>query len=84
LDKKIVELKTMKRGYEARAIDHENQGQRLQFINSELERAKKHWAIAEKNRLISMEIQKDIKSFEVKKGMLLEGNEIDVFESQAS
>jgi len=60
IDNKINELQEMKRGYESKAIRHDNQAQRLQFIEGELQNAKRNWKIAEDNRKIAQRIQKEI------------------------
>lgn len=67
MDQKIQELQEMKRGYVAKALNHANQAERLQFINGELQTAKKHWKLADENRRIAMQIQKQIDELKVQK-----------------
>jgi len=67
----IEKLKSMKKGYESKALYHENQAERLQFIQQEMQTAKKHWIMAEENREIAKKIQKDIDALEEKKQSLL-------------
>lgn len=67
IDQKIEELQAMKRGYEAKALNHANQADRLQFIQGELQTAKRHWKIADDNRRIALQIQKQIDELKVQK-----------------
>lgn len=67
----IEKLKKMKKGYESKALYHENQAERLQFIQQEMQTAKKHWIMAEENRDIAQKIQQDIDKLEEKKQGLL-------------
>jgi len=67
IDNQIAELEDMKKGYEAKAIKHANQAERLQFINGELQTAKKHWKLAEDSRRIATRIQKEIDELKIKK-----------------
>lgn len=63
----IKELKEMKRGYAAKALYHESQAIRIQFIKDQLQIAKRHWNIAESNREIASKIQIEIKELKEKK-----------------
>ncbi|NGX35104.1 MAG: hypothetical protein K1060chlam1_01474 [Candidatus Anoxychlamydiales bacterium] len=67
IDKKINELEEMKRGYEAKAIKQANQAQRLQFIEGELQAAKKNWRLAEDNRKIVVRLQKEIDELKIER-----------------
>jgi len=67
LDKKILELEDMKKGYEAKAIKHANKAERLQFVEGQLQVAKKHWKLADENKKIADEIQKQIDELQVRK-----------------
>ncbi|HSW72746.1 MAG TPA: hypothetical protein VLG44_05010 [Chlamydiales bacterium] len=67
----IEKLQKIKKGYESKALYHENQAERLQFIQQEMQTAKKHWIMAEENREIAKKIQKDIDQLEEKKQELL-------------
>jgi len=71
IDRKINNLEEMKRGYDSKAIRHSNQAQRLQFIEGELQVAKRHWKLAEDNRKIAIRIQKEIDLLKVQKMQLL-------------
>ncbi len=73
IDQQIEELKELKRGYEGRALSHENQAEQLQFIQGELSEAKRHWRIAEDNRAVAKKIQQDIDELERRKAELLKG-----------
>lgn len=70
IDKKINELQDMKRGYESKAIRQDNQAQRLQFIEGELQNAKRNWKLAEDNRKIALRIQKEIDELKVQRMQL--------------
>jgi hypothetical protein len=80
IDGKIDELRKMKRGYEAKALQHESMGQRLQFVEKELLTAKKHWQLADKNRQIARKIEYDIEAYEQKKQELVEALNADMSE----
>ncbi|HEU64423.1 MAG: hypothetical protein KR126chlam4_00950 [Candidatus Anoxychlamydiales bacterium] len=67
IDKKINELEEMKRGYESKAIKQVNQAQRLQFIEGELQAAKRYWRAAEDNRKIVTRIQKEIDELKIER-----------------
>jgi len=60
LTKKITELKDIKRGFIAKALRHENQAQRLQFIDGEELEARKHAKRAEKYKLAASKVQQEI------------------------
>jgi ribosomal protein L9 len=64
---KITELKEIKRGFIAKALMHENQAQRLQFINGEELEAKKHAILASKYRLASKKVQQVINQLKKEK-----------------
>lgn len=74
LQDQITEFQNMKRGYVARALKHENQAQRLQFMNGEYLTAKRHWELAKENRIIAEKIQIDIDRLEEKRQDLLQEN----------
>lgn len=67
INQKIDELQEMKRGYEAKALNHANTAERLQFIDGELQTAKKHWKLADDNRRIVQQIQKQIDELKIQK-----------------
>jgi len=72
VESKIKELEEMKRGYEAKALSHDSQGDRLQFIQGELDRARMHWELAEQNRQVAKKLQQDIDAYHLKRNQLLE------------
>jgi len=65
---KIDFLKEKKMKYESKAINAENQAQRIQFQEGQLQEAKRLWQEAEINRQISNELQKKIDELEKLKG----------------
>jgi len=67
IDKKINELEVMKRGYEAKSIKQANQAQRLQFIQGELQTAKRYWKASEDNKKIAIRIQKEIDELKIER-----------------
>lgn len=67
INKKIAELEEMKKGYEAKAIKHANNGERLQYIEGQLQIAKKHWKLAEEYKKIVEKIQVEIDELKAKK-----------------
>ncbi|NGX33392.1 MAG: hypothetical protein K1060chlam4_01457 [Candidatus Anoxychlamydiales bacterium] len=67
IDRKINELEEMKRGYESKAIKQVNQAQRLQFIEGQLQEAKRYWRAAEDNRKIATRIQKEIDELKIER-----------------
>jgi len=72
LTKKITELEDVKRGFIAKALRHENQAQRLQFIDGEELEAKKHAKIAAKYQLAAKKVQQEIDQLEREKCILSE------------
>jgi hypothetical protein len=71
IDQRIEELKQMKKGYEAKAIYHDNQAQRLQFIEGQLQLAKNHMKLADANREVAKKIQSEIDLLEARKQVLM-------------
>ncbi|MBN2479644.1 MAG: hypothetical protein JXA94_05400 [Parachlamydiales bacterium] len=71
LDSKIKNLEEMKRGYISSAIKHENQAQRLQFINGQQQYAKRHWQQADENRRIAERIQKEIDDLKIQRQVII-------------
>ncbi len=67
INKKIAELEEMKKGYEARAIKHANNAQRLQFVEGQLQIAKKHWKLADEYKKIVEKIQSEIDELKAQK-----------------
>ncbi|MBS0626507.1 MAG: hypothetical protein JSS32_10705 [Verrucomicrobia bacterium] len=71
IDREIAELEDMKRGYEARAIRHENLGQMQQSESKYTLETRRHYQLAEQNREIAEKIQLDIDRLQEKKQALL-------------
>ena len=72
IDQEISELKGMKRGYEAKALRHENLGETRQFESEYTLETRRHYQLAEQNRQIAKKIQADIDRLEEKKKTLLQ------------
>jgi hypothetical protein len=60
IDQQIQELEDMKRGFEARALRHENQAERLQFDDQAYLETRRHNQLAEENRAKAAAVQKEI------------------------
>lgn len=75
INKKIAELEEMKKGYEAAAIKHSNQADRLQFIDGQLQLAKKHWKLADSYKEIAKKIQDEINDLEQQKVKIQKNDE---------
>lgn len=67
IDREINRLEEMKKGYEARALRHENQAERLQFDDQAALETRRHNQIAEENRKKADVLQKEIDSLKEKK-----------------
>lgn len=74
IDQKIEELERVKRGYEAKAFRHENQGERKQFQQDQTLESRRHFQLAEQNRQIANQIQQDIDRLQSQKQELLKKN----------
>jgi len=74
IEKHINELEEMKRGYESKAIKYANQAERLQFVSSELQTAKKYWILADKNKKIAEKLQKIIDDLKATKSNMNQNN----------
>ena len=61
-------LKERKLNAEKNAIYHENQGQRLQFLQGQLQYAKRHFKAAAASRKMAADIQAEIDKLEGQKG----------------
>lgn len=70
IDEQISELKEMKRGYESRALRHENLAQMMQFQSEYTLEVRQHLQLAEQNREIAAKIQKNIDQLEEQKKSL--------------
>lgn len=71
LDEEIEKLEEMKRGYESRALRHDNQAERLQFENRNFLEARRHMELADENRAKAAKIQIEIDRLEAKRQKLL-------------
>ncbi len=72
IDQRIGELRQMKRGYESKAIYHDNQAQRLQFDQGQLSLAQRHMKLADANRDVAKKIQEEIDQLQKRKQALLQ------------
>jgi len=68
IDQEIQELERMKRGYEGRALRHENQAEYLQFDQQAVLETRRHLQLAEENRNKAALIQERIDRLKAKKG----------------
>ncbi len=71
IDQQIKELKEMKRGYEARALRHENQADRLQFDDRTYLEMRRHNQLAAENKAKADAVQKEIDRLEQEKAKIL-------------
>lgn len=71
IDKQIEELEDMKRGYEARALRHENQAERLQFDDKAVLETRRHIQIAEENRQKANFLQQEIDALKAQREKLI-------------
>ncbi len=70
IDQQIQELEDMKRGFEARALRHEDQADRLQFNDETYLETRRHIQLAEENRAKAAAIQKEIDRLQAEKKKL--------------
>ncbi len=73
IDKQIEELEEMKRGYESRALRHEDQAERLQFDDKTYLETRRHNQLAAENRAKAAAVQKEIDRLQAEKQKLLQG-----------
>jgi hypothetical protein len=66
----IQQLEEMKRGYEARALRHENQAEYLQFDQQAVLETRRHLQIAQENRDKAALVQEQIDRLKEKKAEL--------------
>ncbi len=71
IDQQIQELESMKRGYEAKALRHEDQADRLQFDDHTYLEMRRHNQLAEENRSKAAAVQKEIDRLQAEKNKLL-------------
>src|SRR3989344_2752800 len=67
IDQAIQELEEMKRGYESRALRHENQAERLQFDDQTYLETRRHLELADENRAKAAAVQKEIDRLQAEK-----------------
>ncbi|MBI5272632.1 MAG: hypothetical protein HY861_01445 [Chlamydiia bacterium] len=72
IDQQIEELEEMKRGFEARALRHEDQAQRLQFEDRALLETRRHNELAAENRAKAQRVQEEIDRLQTEKKKLLQ------------
>jgi hypothetical protein len=71
LDQQIQELENMKRGFEAKALRHEDQADRLQFDDQTFLETRRHNQLAEENRAKAAAVQKEIDKLKTDRAKLL-------------
>ncbi|PIS03407.1 MAG: hypothetical protein COT85_00400 [Chlamydiae bacterium CG10_big_fil_rev_8_21_14_0_10_42_34] len=71
IDSEIEQMEEMKRGYEGRALRHENQAEYLQFDQKAVLETRRHLQIAQENRNKAALVQKQIDLLKVKREKLL-------------
>jgi hypothetical protein len=72
IDRQLGELEAMKKGFEARALRHEDQAQRLQFEDRALLETRRHYELADENRAKAEKVQQEIDRLQVEKRKLLQ------------
>lgn len=70
IDAEIEQLENMKRGYEGRALRHENQAEYLQFDQQALLETRRHLQLADENRNKAALVQEHIDRLKAKKEQL--------------
>lgn len=71
IDQQIQELQDKKMGFEARAIRHENQADRLQFNDETYLETRRHIQLAEENRAKAAAIQQEIDRLQNEKDKII-------------
>lgn len=72
IDRQITELQAMKRGFEARAMRHEDQAQRLQFEDRAMLETRRHNELADENRAKADKVQEEIDRLQAERRKLLQ------------
>jgi hypothetical protein len=70
IDAQIEQLEDMKRGYEGRALKHENQAEYLQFDQQAVLETRRHLQLADENRNKAALVQQQIDRLQAKKKKL--------------
>ncbi len=71
IDQQIEELQEMRRGFEARALRHEDQADRLQFDDQTYLEMRRHNQLAAENRAKAAAVQKEIERLQQKRAKIL-------------
>lgn len=74
IDQQIHELEEMKRGFEARALRHEDQADRLQFDDKTYLEMRRHNQLAAENRAKAAAVQKEIDRLQSEKSKIQHKN----------
>jgi hypothetical protein len=74
LDAQIEELEGIKRGYESKAIRHEDQAERLQFEHNTYLEMKRHLELADENWEMAARVQVEIDRLKERRMLLLRKN----------
>lgn len=77
IDEQIEELEEIKRGYEAKALRHEDHAWRLQFRDQLILETRRHIELAAENREMAARVQKEIDSLKKRRMLLLRYNGAD-------
>jgi len=80
IDDQIEELEEMKRGYESKALRHEDQALRLQFNQEWNLEVRRHLELADENRAKAARLQIEIERLKEKRKRLVEQNGAPDFE----
>lgn len=70
IDQEIAQLQDMKRGFEARALRHENMAEWLQFDDQAYLETRRHIQIAEENKQKAAAVQREIDRLQKEKQSL--------------
>ncbi len=71
IDQEIEQLEDMKRGFEGRALRHEDLAERLQFDDHAVLETRRHLQIAAENRAKAAKVQQEIDHLRAEKRTLL-------------
>lgn len=72
IDRQISELENLKRGFEARALRHEDYAQRLQFEDRAMLETRRHNELADENRAKADRVQQEIDRLQAERRKLLQ------------
>jgi hypothetical protein len=71
IDRQILELQAMKRGFDARALRHEDYAQRLQFEDRAVLETRRHLELADENRAKAARVQQEIDRLQMERRKLM-------------